>query len=93
MISSKFNNCPNCNGTEFISNTEDSTKHNNNEDQSKADPTIEKASIGLNIVSFLIPIVGWILYFAIKSPVKAKSCAKWGWIGFFVNFVITLLIS
>lgn len=92
MVSAKFDNCPNCNSIDFISN-EESSKPNNNEDQSKSDPTIEKASIGLNIVSFLIPIVGWILYFAIKSPVKAKSCGKWGCIGFFVNFVITLLIS
>jgi hypothetical protein len=53
----------------------------------------DKASVWLNIVSFLFPIVGWILYFAIKSPVKAKSCGKWGCIGFFVNFVLTLLIS
>lgn len=92
MVSSKLDNCPNCNSIDFISN-EESSKPNNNEDQSKPNPTIEKASIGLNIVSFLIPIVGWILYFAIKSPVKAKSCGKWGCIGFFVNFVITLLIS
>lgn len=91
MVSSKFDNCPSCNSIDFISYIEESSKPDNNEDQSKADPKIEKTSVGLNIVSFLIPIVGWILYLVLKSPVKAKSCAKWGWIGFGVNLVIIFI--
>ncbi len=39
----------------------------------------DKPSIGLNILSFLIPLVGLILYFAIKkqTPNKAQSLIKW----------------
>lgn len=39
----------------------------------------DKPSIGLNILSFLIPLVGLVLYFAIKkqTPNKAQSLIKW----------------
>lgn len=51
------------------------------------------ASIGLKIVSFLFPIIGWILYFAYKGeqPVKAGDCAKFAWIGFGAGFVVTFI--
>lgn len=52
--------------------------------------TVGGASTGLKILSFLFPIVGWILYFVFKDEniVKAKDCAKFGWIGFAVSFAI-----
>lgn len=52
----------------------------------------DKASVGLCILSFLIPLVGWILYFVKRkdTPVKAKACSTWAWVGFAVNLVITL---
>lgn len=39
----------------------------------------DKPSIGLNILSFFIPLVGLILYFTMKkqTPNKAKSLIKW----------------
>ncbi|HWP50212.1 MAG TPA: zinc ribbon domain-containing protein [Clostridia bacterium] len=39
----------------------------------------DKPSIGLNILSFFIPLVGLILYFAMKgaTPKKASSLIKW----------------
>ncbi len=48
------------------------------------------ASTGLKIVSFLFPLIGWILYFVYKDdqPVKAGDCAKFAWIGFCVGFVL-----
>lgn len=51
----------------------------------------DKPSVGLNILSFFIPLVGWILYFALNKTEKAKSCSKWAWIGFAVNFVLYLI--
>lgn len=41
------------------------------------------AEVWLKIVSFLIPIVGIIMYFVKKNeaPVYAKSCLTWGLIG------------
>lgn len=39
----------------------------------------DKPSIGLNILAFLIPLVGIIMYFVMKAqtPNKAKSIIKW----------------
>lgn len=39
----------------------------------------DKPSIGLNILSFFIPLVGLILYFTMKgtTPKKASSLIKW----------------
>ena len=53
----------------------------------------EDASIGLKIVSFLIPIVGLILWAVKKKdePVAAKSCLTWGIAGFAVSFLFGLL--
>lgn len=52
----------------------------------------EGASVGLKIISFLFPIIGWILYFVFKSEniVKAKDCGMWGLIGFGVGMLITI---
>ena len=47
----------------------------------------------LDIISFLLPLVGWVLYYyhRKKSPVKAKSCLKWAWIGLVVISLIMVL--
>lgn len=39
----------------------------------------DRPSIGLNILAFLIPLVGLILYFSMKgsTPKKASSIIKW----------------
>lgn len=51
-------------------------------------------STGLNILSFLFPLVGLILYLAYndKSPRRAKACGKWALIGFVVSIVLTIII-
>lgn len=53
----------------------------------------DEPSVGLGILSFLFPLIGWILYFVHrdKSPIKAKACSKWAWIGFGVSFVLNLI--
>lgn len=50
---------------------------------------------GLGILSFLIPIVGWIMYFVWKDeyPHKASQACTLAWIGFAVNIVLTILAS
>lgn len=50
---------------------------------------------GLNVLSFIFPLVGWILWGVYKgsSPVKAGACSKWAWIGFAANIIISLLFS
>jgi len=51
----------------------------------------DQPSWGLNILSFLIPLAGWIIYFAIRAnkPERARACAIAAWIGFAVNLVIS----
>lgn len=50
---------------------------------------------GLNILSFLIPLVGLILYavFYSKEPVKANGVGKWALIGFIIGIVGYAIIS
>lgn len=57
-------------------------------------PTDDKLSTGLGILSFLFPLVGWILSSTMKktSPKAAKSAGELGWIGFFVGLVFLLII-
>ena len=56
---------------------------------------VDAPSVGLNIVSFLFPLAGWILYFVFRenTPVKAKSCSKWAWIGVAVNFIAYFILG
>ena len=45
------------------------------------------------VVSFLFPIVGWILWAVKKGkePEVAAKCAKWAWIGFAVGAVFSII--
>ena len=52
-------------------------------------------SIGLNILSFFVPLVGLILYVVNvdSKPVMAKAIGKWALIGFIVGIVGSVLLS
>ena len=56
--------------------------------------TEDKRSSGLNFLAFLFPIVGLILFLAMKNntPIKAKSIGKWALIGFIVSTVATMFL-
>ena len=57
-------------------------------------PIEDKPDAGLNLVSFLIPIVGFI-YYAVnreKYPLKSDSCGKWALGGLLVGFVCYVII-
>lgn len=45
--------------------------------------------VGYGILSFLIPIVGWVLYFSWKDtkPKKAKQASTIAWISFAINIL------
>ena len=51
-------------------------------------------STGLNVLAFLIPIVGLILYilYQEKTPQKAKAIGKWALIGFVIGIVGQVLL-
>jgi hypothetical protein len=53
----------------------------------------DKMSPALNIIAFLIPLIGGIIYFSIKdsSPNKAKSIGRATLIGMAFGFVYFLL--
>lgn len=53
----------------------------------------DKLGVVLSVISFLIPIVGWVLWFVYKDnrPDSASSAATLAWIGFFVNLIIVAL--
>ena len=50
-------------------------------------------SVGLNVLSFFIPLVGLILFLAYidKMPVKAKAIGKFALIGFVIGIVISII--
>lgn len=52
-------------------------------------------SVGINILSFLIPIVGLILFIVWKdaTPTRAKSAGKWAIIGAIVGFIGYVVIT
>lgn len=81
MISETAPICPKCGAKQNISSSSSIA-----EDQ---DP-----NIGLNIVSFIWPLVGLIFYFVYKegSPRRAKECGKWALIGFLVGVGLTVII-
>ena len=51
----------------------------------------DELAVGWGILAFLIPLVGWILYFVWRNetPRRASQVAVWAWVGFAVNFIIT----
>ena len=50
----------------------------------------DNPSVGLNILSFILPIVGLVIYLANldKTPEKAKSAGKWAIIGFVLGLFL-----
>lgn len=54
---------------------------------------MDKPSTGLNILSFLIPLVGLILFLSWQNstPIKAKACGKWALIGFCVAIGLSII--
>lgn len=54
------------------------------EAQSSSD---DHPSVVATIVSFIFPIIGWILYFVLRNkwPQKAKACSKAAWISVAIN--------
>ena len=53
----------------------------------------DKPSAGLNILAFLFPLVGLILYLVQKkdTPVRAKKIGKWALIGFILGIVLSII--
>lgn len=80
--------CPNC-GLEFDSDGPiEPLEKTESETQDKVEQ--EDSYIGAGIVSFLFPIIGFIIY-AInigKKDTMAKSCLMWSIIGIIINIIV-----
>ena len=61
--------------------------------QAPVNPQEDKPSTGLNILAFLFPLVGLILYLVWKAeyPLKAKSCGKGALIAVIVDIVLAVI--
>lgn len=48
---------------------------------------VDEPSAGLNILAFLLPIIGLAMYliYQEKTPIRAKAIGKWALIGFIVG--------
>ena len=59
-----------------------------------ANSELNTNSTGLNIVSFLFPLVGLILFLVYidKAPIRSKGCGKWALIGVVVNAIVIPLL-
>ena len=55
----------------------------------------QDASLGIKILSFILPFVGIFLYFYKlgTAPKYAKSCVLWGLLGLAVEFAIAIILS
>ncbi len=55
----------------------------------------DKPSTGLNILAFLFPLVGLILYLCFQktTPVRAKAIGKWALDGFAVGAALSILVG
>ena len=84
MISESAPTCPKCGASQGIRSASVYTTTDTD-----LDP-----SVGLNIVSFLWPLVGLILYFVYydKSPRRAKECGKWALIGCIVQVIAAVAV-
>lgn len=58
------------------------------------DTTVDIPSTGLNVLSFLLPIVGLILFIVYheKAPTKANAIGKWALIGFVVGLIVNVIL-
>lgn len=56
---------------------------------------IDGSSLGLNILSFLVPIVGLVVYFSFKdtNPIRAKSAGIASLVGFGLSMSAMILIG
>ena len=54
---------------------------------------MDKPSIGLNILSFLFPIIGIVLFFVWRNtyPIKGKSCVKFSLMSIIFNFIFMIV--
>lgn len=63
-----------------------------NTGQTPTTQSIDGNSVGFNVLSFFIPLVGLILFLVWRneSPIKAKGCGIWALVGFIVAIILNV---
>ncbi len=86
--------CSNC-GSAVYSNDGEVYENGPTHYQSNRVVVIDKPSFVLNVVSFISPIIGYIMWFCMRksTPNKAKSCAIWATISFVLNLISILVFG
>ncbi|MBQ0016555.1 MAG: zinc ribbon domain-containing protein [Bacteroidales bacterium] len=90
LISSTAQFCPKCGANQIHVVQYDS---DNSAFTNKNESTNQKPNIGLNIISFLFPFIGLILFICYNddAPIRAKACGKWALFGVIVETVLTIV--
>ena len=98
MVSRKITNCPNCGNLLNPSVISASTIEIINQSSTDTDSlnkskVKDKKSIGINILSVLFPIVGYIVYFVWRkeTPIRAKSALTSALIGSAIGILLTVV--
>lgn len=84
--------CSSC-GAPFENNQQNNNPNQTYDPYHVNQEKVDESKSGLNVLSFIFPIVGFILYLVWKNeyPIKAKSCGKWAIIGFVVSLVFEIV--
>lgn len=63
--------------------------------QAPANQQEDKPSAGLNILAFLFPVIGLILFLCFQNttPVRAKAIGKWALDGFVVGVALSIMVG
>ena len=98
MVSRKITNCPNCGNLLNPSVISASTIEIINQSSTDTDSlnkskVKDKKSLGINILSVLFPIVGYIVYFVWRkeTPIRAKSILTSALIGSAIGILFTFI--
>lgn len=70
-------------------------EHNSYVGEEKKYESEDKNSVGLNILSFVLPLIGLIMY-AVKfrsEPIKARGIIIWTGMGVLLNIVLTAVFG
>ena len=84
--------CTNC-GNKLEKNQKYCTSCGFNNIDNESKNNNDQPNIGLNIIGFLWPLVGLIIFLCLKdtTPKKAKKVGKWSIIGFIAKIVISII--
>lgn len=99
QLPDSYNACPNCGNQNLIADQSVQNQQMGGMQQPMPGPVVQpidnsKGNIGWAVLGFLIPIVGWVLYFCWKNtkPGNAKMAGIGGIAGFCFNLIVQFIL-